>query len=474
MKRQSLCVLVLLAVGGLTGRALAQAERYELGRRLGFFERAWDKPTDDASRKRAVAFVEQVPLTAILGNLGEAGKAFDRARWALVNDKGYSPEVQWAESLLWVPESRLVDAGETELPFTVRKFYESKAAAPSNKSLRMTILTALTVKPAEIALGDVPFTGKLPLAGVPPGDHVALVQVVVDKKIVSTSAVGFALVKDLKQRLGRLRQAVAGFGRGPQTVEQLTVRETLSSLQALANKEVMEIDYPAARQLKEAEAVLEAIADSKKFYGPDKTGQFWMRVPVGKGSTALRLLVPDSAKDAKALPLVIALHGLTASENLYFEAYGAGLLLKLCQERGWLVVAPHTANAGTALELIDELARIYPVDKERVFVLGHSLGAGQAVKAAELAPQRIAAVGALGGGAAVKPKEAPTRVAFFIGVGSKDLALLAARGLRHKLDKAGVTTVEYKEYTGIEHLLVVREALPDLFALFDRVAKAKK
>ena len=43
----------------------------------------------------------------------------------------------------------------------------------------------------------------------------------------------------------------------------------------------------------------------------------------------------------------------------------------------------------------------------------------------------------------------------------------------NKLDKAGVTTVEYKEYAGIEHMLIVREALPDAFALFDKVAKVK-
>ena len=99
MKQRSLWVLVALMIGGLPARGLAQPERYELGRRLGFFERAWDKQPDDDGRKKAVPFIEQVPLLAILGNLGDAGQAFDRARWALVDDKGYTPEVQWAESL---------------------------------------------------------------------------------------------------------------------------------------------------------------------------------------------------------------------------------------------------------------------------------------------------------------------------------------------------------------------------------------
>jgi predicted esterase len=247
----------------------------------------------------------------------------------------------------------------------------------------------------------------------------------------------------------------------------------LTSLEALARKEIMEIDYPAARLLKEAEAVAQAIATNQKHYGADKPGSFWLRVPAGKSSTALRLMVPDSAKDGKPLPLVIALHGLAGSENLFFEAYGVGLLVKLCQERGWMLVAPRSATAAIALDIIEELSRIYPVDKSRVFALGHSLGAGQAVKAAELSPDRIAAVAAFGGGAVLKPKAAPTKVAFFIGVGTRDLALLGAKALRNKLDKAGVMTVEYKEYAGIEHMLIVREALPDAFALFDKVGKGK-
>jgi predicted esterase len=465
-------LLVFAIAFGVPGRAWSQPERYELGRRLGFFERAWDKQADDAVRKKAVPFIELIPLQAVFGNLGEAGKSFDRARWALLGDKGYSPEVQWAESLYWVPQTRLVDAGDGELPFKLGKFYETPAAAPAGTSLRLTIVTALNVKPTELPFKEIPFTAKLPLTGVAAGDHLVLVQVVVDKKTVSTSAVGFAVVKDLRPRLDRLKKAAAGFGRGPLTVEQLTVRETLASLEALAARETMEVDYPAARLLKEAEAVVEAIADSKKYYGPDKTGQFWLRVPAGKSSTALRLMVPDRAKDGNALPLVIALHGLTGSENLFFEAYGAGFLLKQCQERGWLVVAPRTANAATALDLVDELGRLYPVDKQRVFVLGHSLGAGQAVKTAELAPGRIAAVAALAGGATVNAKLAP-RVPVFIGVGTKDIARGAAKHLRDKLDKLGVTTVDYKEYAGIEHLLIVREALPDVFALFDKVAKAK-
>jgi predicted esterase len=182
------------------------------------------------------------------------------------------------------------------------------------------------------------------------------------------------------------------------------------------------------------------------------------------------MFVPESAKDGKPLPLVIALHGLGGSEDLFFDAYGVGLTVKLCEDRGWLLAAPHEASPAAILELVDELARIYPVDTKRVMLLGHSIGGRHAVTAAEDAPGKFAAVAALGCGAAVPPKKAPVGTPFFIGVGTKDLVYLLAKGLHNKLTKAGVT-VEYHEYPGIETVLIVREALPDVFGWFDKIGR---
>jgi predicted esterase len=472
MVRTSLWPLLVLVGMGLPARAVAQPERYEFGRRLGYFERAWDKPTPESARKKALAHVEAVTLLLLAGHYGEAGKALDRARWALAEDKGFSLQVAWAESLSWAPLKRVLDAGATDLPFVLKEFYDSKAAAPG-ATLRIIVLTALASKAVELPVGPLPWAGKLPLVGVPPGDHLVSVQVMVDKKVVGLHVVGVSLVKDLPDRLAMLKKAVAGFGKGQATVEQLTLHETLASVEALAAGETREADYPAARMLKEAEGVVEALAASKKYYSAEKTGQFRLRVPAGKNSTALRLLVPDSAKDGKALPLVVALHGLGGSENVCFEAYGAGLTVKLCQERGWLLAAPRNASPAGVLDLVDELSRIYPVDRSSVFLIGHSIGGRHAVTAAEQSPGLFAAVAALGSGGAVPAKKAPVLVPFFIGVGTKDLAHGLAKGLRNQLTKAGVKTVEYHEYPDIEHLLVVRAALPDVFALFDKVAKTK-
>src|SRR5262249_14666700 len=148
-------------------------------------------------------------------------------------------------------------------------------------------------------------------------------------------------------------------------------------------------------------------------------------------------------KQGKPLPLVIALHGAGSSENLFFDGYGRGGIVRLCAERGWLLLAPRTEGLAfnfPAAALVDEVNRLYPVDRKQVFVVGHSMGAMQAVRAAQDVPNLFAGVAALGGGGAVKMSPALKAVPFFIGVGTRDFLLPSAHALRESLTKAEART----------------------------------
>jgi acetyl esterase/lipase len=57
----------------------------------------------------------------------------------------------------------------------------------------------------------------------------------------------------------------------------------------------------------------------------------------------------------------------------------------------------------------------------------------------------------------------------FVAVGSSDFLIGAARALASSLKKAGARTV-FKEYRDIEHMAVLPEAIPEIFAFFDRVS----
>jgi predicted esterase len=184
-----------------------------------------------------------------------------------------------------------------------------------------------------------------------------------------------------------------------------------------------------------------------------------------------RVFIPAEAKQGKPLPVVVAVHGLGCTENMFFDAYGRGITVKMCKERGWLLVAPRCSFRTVRVNaIVQELARLYPVDKERVFLVGHSMGAGQVVESACATPEKFAGVAALGGGGKLKVSDALKSLPFFIGVGTEDFAYVGAQDLRDRLREAKVKTVEYREYD-IDHLVIVQLAIRDVFAFFDGLAK---
>jgi predicted esterase len=175
------------------------------------------------------------------------------------------------------------------------------------------------------------------------------------------------------------------------------------------------------------------------------------------------------------VPVVFALHGAGVGANTFFEAYGAGRVVKECEERGWVLVAPEGGlglSAPPVAAILEKLAGRYPLDAKRVFLAGHSMGASQALSLA--ASGKYAAAAALGGGGKLAKPRSLANVPLFIGVGDKDaLALTGARALKQSLTDAGANLVTYREYPGVEHLVVVREALPDAFAVFEDAIRKK-
>ena len=139
-----------------------------------------------------------------------------------------------------------------------------------------------------------------------------------------------------------------------------------------------------------------------------------------------------------------------------------------------MLVAPRVGFNLSLADVLDELHKRWPFDKKCVFIIGHSMGAAQALQAVGADPRRYAGVVALGGSGTVKATEDLKKVPFFIGVGSQDFALSGARGLRDRLAKAGVEKVTFREFVNIEHLGVVQQALPDAFAHFDEIFQMRR
>lgn len=449
------------------------ALRYELGQRLKLFEAAWEKKIEDErARGRALTHLEKLTQQFFAGKLDEAARSIDLAGFALLTEDDPAPSRQWAWSLYAVPEARVVDGKAKELSITIKQLYTVKGDRPKNFEIQLWFTDKQITK---LAPEKFPHTVKIPLP--PLGDFKGL-----DRKLyfmiesgreLRHTTLGVSQVSDLETRLAALKKAVGNFD-AIDTIEKATARDRSELLADLVSGTVPEMDYPAADLLANAEKML----DGKPFYAADKVGQFWLSVPTGaKSTTPVRMFVPRGLDEKKPVPVVFALHGMGGSENLFFEGYGGGRIVTECRKRGWLLVAPRSGLGLSGLPpvpvLLEQLAKRYPIDPKRVFLVGHSMGAMQSIDLVQKHVGKFAAVAALGGGGTVRDAKAFADLPLFVGVGEKDtVALTNCRALNKALTP-NAKKLTYTEYPRIEHMVIVREAFPDVFELFDKVAEGK-
>ncbi len=458
----------------------AQPERYELGQRLKAFEKQWDKTTNEKLRKKALADLPKLTGLFFTNQFGEGGRTLDEARWIL-EGKQPSDDEKWAQSLYCDPETRFIEPGVGELKVVVKSFYILKANRPERLAVEFVVpgfvepkRILLSKLPAAVTLqkkgidnvyvrgGDIPFGMEVFL-----GDK-SILKRTVDLSVGTDFGKGFHLAKDLS---ARSKKALV-----PDSIEAATALERIETVVELSKGTAQETDIPAGKLLRELDEMMRLGEASKPFFTHDRPGQFWLSIPIEKSRTACRLFVPKGLDLKKLVPLVIALHGAGGSENMFFEGYGDGQIVKLCQKRGWMLLAPRSAlslvGGGPPVgELVDELAKRYPVDPKAVFIVGHSMGAMQAIDAVQKYPGKFAGIAAFGGDGRIRKPELFATLPTFIGVGDKDFTLTQVRKLKKNLEDAGAKAMAYKECEGIEHLLIVREALPDAFAMFDNVLK---
>ena len=455
----------------------AQEERYELAKRLKAMELIWeDKKPQGESRKRVSESLSRSVSSFFSLRLGEAARSLDEARFSLLSNEPPTDAQRWAAAVSVRPESRLIDLTSKELSVELYAFYPSKVETPTAAKLRLVILNESEKpvgKPVETPIGKLPLSASAPFDGLAEGDYWLSASIMIGTETLSSVHQRISRLSLPADRLKKIGEALA------KTDKRTAIGETLRShraiLQSLLEKQTLETDYPAAQLFAEAEMFAGALNAGNDDAIKKRAGQFWLTLPTGKGRTAVRLFAPKEASKETKVPLVIAMHGAGGSENMFFEGYGAGGIVKLCEKRGWLLVAPRAGlgfGSPTA-DIIDEVAKLYPVDRKRVFLVGHSMGAATAVATAAAIPEQVSAIAALGGGGRIAKPETVKAVPFFIACGDRDFALPMAKSLAKSLEKVEGVSVTFKEYPDIEHLAIVQVALPDVFAFFDRIGGKK-
>lgn len=192
-------------------------------------------------------------------------------------------------------------------------------------------------------------------------------------------------------------------------------------------------------------------------------GDFW-RVYRGANNTLvpMRIVAPPSANVRKPVGVLLVLHGAGGDENMFVDAYGSGIATKLAAEQRLILVSPKTDLFGVTPEHFDALMVLlrneFRIDSSRVYLIGHSMGAGAAARLAQARPAQFAAVALLAGGSPITVANAPPSL--FVGA-ELDGIIPAAR-----VEAAAKATpgAKYELFRHEGHLLMVgngvRRAVP--------------
>ncbi|HQR07898.1 MAG TPA: dienelactone hydrolase family protein [Gemmatales bacterium] len=477
--------------------ALAQPERHELGRRLRLFEEAWEAQKDAAIRKEPAANMNAAVMLFFGLRLGEAGRALDQG---LVKLQGIEErDVRLTTNLrcLWLKaDSHWLELSTKTLKVKVDRFYPLEEPRINEVSYAYSWVPknkpVVEMTDNSRVRDDQVIDGVSKTAFIPGEIELTIPEKVGDYTLrfawkalgngephIAAEYCTISLSKNRDQRLSQLKEAVAKWPTPYATSDEVSVSLNVKVLERLAKGETLETDYAADRLLKECEEAVVAIAKKEPYYHTSKVGQFWMGVQTPTKKIVPLRIQTVKVKPGQKVPVVLALHGAGGSENLFFDGYGNGKVAKLAQQKGWFVVAPRNSltKAGHA-ETITELAKLFPeIDTNQVFVVGHSMGAAEAIREANATPGKFAAVAALGGGGSPKPVkdqgEAFKKLPFYVGVGENDFASSQAEALSENLKKAGADEVTFKRYPAIEHMIIVQEALPEVFQFFEVVQKAR-
>ena len=223
-----------------------------------------------------------------------------------------------------------------------------------------------------------------------------------------------------------------------------------------------------------------------------------------------RIYVPTAWNGERALPILLFLHGAGANESTYLDIAG-GLLQKLAEEHGYIVVSPlgfaplgaygnplrlpavfgESATAAaqraavtperrrelalseleviTVLELVTET---YGADRARTFLAGHSMGSGGVWHLAARYPERWRAVAPMSGPFIDKETYPFDRIAalpIFVTEGTGATPSLAGSRALAEFMRAGDFDFDYLEVDG-DHGSMVPMVWPAIFEFFDRVS----
>ncbi|MFG0273467.1 MAG: hypothetical protein ACF8QF_00240, partial [Phycisphaerales bacterium] len=251
---------------------------------------------------------------------------------------GGDPEDRLFASVVVDVGSRVLDpCADDELAITLRALVGADAAAPATVTLRTRAGERIVSAPVTIDDGGARIA--LPLGDLPEGGadyDLTLERDGAPPMLLARLAGACGSLDAQREHNERLLGAIA---RTPAIAQALAAARSRNDLLT---------DTPPVGESTTLVAGLGTIGASmpgeiellQQGQSPyaHRAGHYWRTIRLGETDIPVRIYAPDDAAQGGA-PLVITLHGAGGDENLFPDGYGAGLITRLADERGFIVAS---------------------------------------------------------------------------------------------------------------------------------------
>ena len=362
----------------------------------------------------------------------------------------------------------------------------ASASAPQAASAALTLVHELGVfDGVSRDLRESPNAMELDLSSAADGTYVLEAELRDGASALATTLLQVVVHRGLTARLQALERAAATLPQGVRA----DVRYPSDYIRKVNLGRVTIGTFNLAAELANAEAVAAGAKGGKDPFAR-RTGDF-ERHHLLEGANEVmpyRVYVPTTYTASRAMPLVIALHGLGGTEDSFFDSY-AKATPALAEQHGFLLAAPlgyrvdgfygsplmgasdpaarrrSEHSEKDVLEVLRLMKAHYKVDESRIYLLGHSMGAIGVWALASKYPDLWAAAVPFSGVGSPLLAERMKAIPQFVVHGDADptVNVNGSRVMVAALQKAGAT-VTYVEVPGGTHTDVVVPHLPRAFA----------
>lgn len=430
-----------------------------------------------------------------LGRHGEVRRLIAKGL-TLLDGRAWTAEEDYRASLVLRADRVFADAAQ---PFSVRleQIYapdiELTASPAATVTLRPLLAqpagapeAAVLASVADIPrdLRESPLALDLDVRQAADGPYELVVDVLLDGRAIGRVAMRMAVQRGLDARVAGLEAAAAA---APAAIVA-DIRYPLDFMRKV-NRGLVEMGtFDLGRELGAAEDVARSAAGGRNPFA-GRTGDFERHYLLAGAGEIMpyRVYVPKAYRVGTPTPLVIALHGLGQTEDSFFDSYQR-LAPKLAEQYGFLLAAPlgyrvdgfygsrlmaggDPAAARRAeyseqdvLQVLDRMKADYAVDPDRVYLLGHSMGAIGTWALAARHPDLWAALVPFSGVGAPASVARMKHIPEFVVHGDNDATVNVngSRAMVAEMRKLGVD-VTYIEVPGGSHTDVVVPNLPKAF-----------